>query len=99
MITGSAGMVPGQIATSGAACLTKGMLGTDATGTPYYCSSGLIWTAMGGSDGMTIARAMLGDSNYPTYVVCGQFIQRLGQNPGSAVRYEIISRRSGSCRH
>ena len=45
------------------------MFGTDTTGAPYYCSSGLVWTAMGGSDLFATVRAHFGISNYPSAIV------------------------------
>lgn len=39
-------MVPGAIATSGGACPTTGMIGTDTAGIAYTCQSG-VWTTIG----------------------------------------------------
>ena len=45
------------------------MFGTDATGAPYYCSSGHVWTAMGGSSPFLTAKNDSGGSAYPSYIV------------------------------
>ena len=71
VLTASAGASIGAVATSGGACLTKGMIGSDTggSGAIFYCSSGLIWTAMGGSDTLTQVKQAEGVSAWRNMLV------------------------------